>query len=750
MVTARCKESTSFTSHCAYDVFLSSKGVDTRKSFIDYLYDALRDKGLRTFRDDIDNILEIGENISSELHKAIRKSKVSVIALPKKEYASLKQCLDELVKALQHEINPGHVVQPVLYDVDPWDLTAESSCSRNEERQSNNAEETDKIKTKQFGKVTKWKPILQEATGIVVGRVLQNQSYGQELKFIKKFVEDVADELGPTVLGSPPCQFGFGDGGGDIQLICGMGGIGKTTLAKFLYNSNYEKFEGSSFVANIKGTLSQQPNGLIHLQKQLLSDILEKEGIEVSSVDDGITRIKNELRYRKVLIVLDDVEHPYQLDGLLGMQSSFCPGSRIIITSRHKQLLKGYEPCKLYEVGQLNEEESLALFHSHAFGEKHQVEDYEFLSKKLVQKCGGLPLAITVLGSSLYGRGVLEWQMALEELEKAYSDSQDDILERLRKVSYDLLGEEDKALFLDIACFFVGEDKDYVATILEGCGFYAEIGIQNLIYRSLLTVDEDNKVRMHQLLQEMGREIVKQESPEEPGKQSRLWHREDAFHVLSSSSGRTRATEAIEGLALEFHASTDKECRHFSGRHPMSSSSSSSLATKPSVKTAAFSRMRKLRLLSLHNVGLTGGYEEFPKKLRWLCWRGLQEGCTDTLTQVPDIPMDNLVALDMQHCSFTQVWSGTKYIQRLEFLDLSHCHGLTITPDLLGFPKLERLILEDCINLVELHGSVVKSQRLRLLNLNGCTNLVKLPSGLDRLKSLEQLLVSGCSKLETS
>lgn len=91
-----------------------------------------------------------------------------------------------------------------------------------------------------------------------------------------------------------------------------------------------------------------------------------------------------------------------------------------------------------------------------------------------------------------------------------------------------------------------------------------------------------------------------------------------------------------------------------------------------------------------------------------------------------------------------------QYIQRLEFLDLSHCHGLTITPDLSGFPKLERLILEDCINLVELHGSVVKSQRLRLLNLNGCTNLVKLPSGLDRLKSLEQLLVSGCSKLETS
>jgi len=83
-----------------------------------------------------------------------------------------------------------------------------------------------------------------------------------------------------------------------------------------------------------------------------------------------------------------------------------------------------------------------------------------------------------------------------------------------------------------------------------------------------------------------------------------------------------------------------------------SSSSSSSAA----VETAAFSSMRKLRLLNLRNVGLTGGYEQFPKKLRWLCWHGLQ-----TFTHaVADIPMQNLVVLDLQHCSFKQVWSGTK------------------------------------------------------------------------------------------
>ncbi|KAM7478286.1 hypothetical protein LguiA_026499 [Lonicera macranthoides] len=746
MVTLTRQESASFTSQCSYEVFLSLIGLDTQISFTDRLYNALVRKGFRTFRDDKEDLLEIGENITSELVKAIQRSRVSIIVFLK-DKASPKWCLDKL--ELQGK-NSGLVI-PVFYDVDPSEhrnqigLTVGSlSCSTNEERRSTNAEEADKRKTDLLDKVKKSKAALGEVNIIGGRRVLQSQSYAHELKFVEKIVEDVAEELNRTVLGSPPCHFGVDDGskryGGDIQLICGTGGIGKTTLAKFVYNSNYDKFEGSSFVSNVRGTLLQQPNGLVRLQKQLLSDILKNEVTEVSNVDDGITRIKNELRYRKVLIVLDDVEHPYQLDGLLGMQSSFCPGSRIIITSRHKQLLKGYELCKLYEVERLNEEESLALFHSHAFGKKHQVEDYEDLSKKLVQKCSGHPLAITVLGSSLYGRGALEWQMALKELEKAYYDSQDDILERLRKVGYDLLGEEDKALFLDIACFFVGEDKEYITMILEGCGFYAEIGIQNLIYRSLLTVDEDNKVRMHQLLQEMGREIVRQESPEEPGNRSRLWRREDSFYVLSS--GGTKGTEAIQGLALEFRASADKECRAL-GLFSVASSSSSSSAA---VETTAFSSMRKLRLLSLRNVRLTGGYEQFPKKLRWLSWHGLQ---TFTNT-VADIPMQNLVALDLRHCSFKQVWSGPKSIPRLELLNLSHCHGLTISPNLSGLPKLERLILQDCINLVEVHYSVIELKRLRLLDLKGCTNLEKLPSGLaQKPNSVEQLILIGCSKLKT-
>ena len=74
---------------------------------------------------------------------------------------------------------------------------------------------------------------------------------------------------------------------------------------------------------------------------------------------------------------------------------------------------------------------------------------------------------------------------------------------------------------MDIACFFKGEDKDYVMEILDGCAFFSLGGIRVLIDKSLITIFS-NKFMMHDLIQEMGREIVRQQFLEEPGKRNIL------------------------------------------------------------------------------------------------------------------------------------------------------------------------------------------------------------------------------------
>lgn len=112
-------------------------------------------------------------------------------------------------------------------------------------------------------------------------------------------------------------QDGWTDVG--ILAIFGMRGIGKTTIAKFVYNSNFKKFERSSFLENIR-EISEEPNGLIRLQKHLLCDVLNKKKVKVHSVGEGVTRIKDALQSKRVLLVLDDMDHMDQMDAILGMK----------------------------------------------------------------------------------------------------------------------------------------------------------------------------------------------------------------------------------------------------------------------------------------------------------------------------------------------------------------------------------------------------------------------------------------------
>ncbi|XP_059652084.1 disease resistance protein RUN1-like [Cornus florida] len=761
-----------FSTPCSYHVFLSFRGEDTRHTFTDHLYTALLNAGIRTFRDD--DGLERGENISLDLIKAIEESSISVIVFSK-DYASSTWCLDELLKIIERKNTVGHMILPVFYHVDPSDLrwlkgSFGEGFAKHKKRYKL---ESDERKEEGMNKIRRWKEALREVADL---SGLQFK-YGYESTFIQKIIKEIGRKLNRTVLSVCPCPVGLdsrindinlwlqdGSNKVDIMAIGGMGGIGKTTVAKAVYNLNFDKFEVSSFIANISES-SSKPKGLVYLQRQLLSNILKGKMVKVNSADEGIMKIKDAIYGKRGLVVLDDVDQADQLNAILTMRDWFHPGSKIIISTRNEQLLKANEPYKIYRVKELTHDESLQLFSWHAFKQDRPIEGYMEHSKSVVKYCGGIPLALQVLGSSLFGRSVNVWESALKKLE-AIPDSE--IIKKLR-VSFDSLQDDhDKNLFLDIACFFVGKDIDFVVIVLDGCKYFTKFGIDNLIHRYLLTINEDNKLTMHQLLRDMGRDIVRQESDKEPGKRSRLWLHEDALNVLRENTG----TETIEAIILNLQMSEEdrplgrfslnNSKRHHSNDFLDESTSqqhsnwwkqlgfsvtsiltgSSSTSNVVDLQTHAFSRMHNLRLLNLSNVNLTGNYEHFPRRLRWLSWCGFPSKFIPN-----DFPMESLVVLEMQYSSLKHVWKENKFLKSLKILNLSHSHCLTSLPDFSQVPNLESLILEGCINLIEIDESIGELGRLAFLNLKDCKNLRKLPLKICHLKSLLTLNLSGCSKL---
>jgi hypothetical protein len=310
--------------------------------------------------------------------------------------------------------------------------------------------------------------------------------------------------------------------------ICGIGGIGKTTLARAVYNSISRKFDSSSFLVDVRE--NSMKHGLVHLQETLLLHLLD-ENIKLDDVSKGIPILKRRLRNKKVLLILDDVDNLQQLRSLVGSKDWFGFGSRIIITTRDKHLLTAHGVKKLYEVKELNEHESLELFSMNAFRKNVPDETYVEIAKSVVKYAKGHPLALNVIGSDLFGKTIEEWKSALNKYETIPSK---EILNVL-KVSYDNLDDNEKEIFLDIACFFKGYPKADVEKTLDASRFYSKYGIGVLVDKSLVTIGESDSVKMHDLVQDLGKDIARKESPFDPSKRRRLWHHEDVVEVLTGN-----------------------------------------------------------------------------------------------------------------------------------------------------------------------------------------------------------------------
>ena len=195
--------------------------------------------------------------------------------------------------------------------------------------------------------------------------------------------------------------------------IYGCKGIGKTTIAKAIYNWHYSQFDRCCFLMDVRDRSKDQYQ-IVKLQKLLLHEILG-EDLELGNMDRGSTVIKERLCHIKVLIVIDGVEDtdPNPLDKLAEKLDWFGPGSRIIITTTDKHLLDTQDVQLTYEMSTMDRIEAIQLFSWHAFKRNKPIPDYMKLVNVVVRFTKGIPLALVKMGSDLCSRSMDYWERKL-------------------------------------------------------------------------------------------------------------------------------------------------------------------------------------------------------------------------------------------------------------------------------------------------------------------------------------------------
>ncbi|KAK3430971.1 hypothetical protein EUGRSUZ_E02190 [Eucalyptus grandis] len=441
-----------------YDVFLSFRGTDVRNSLISHLYQALDQNGIYTFRDSEE--LRKGDQISATLMKAIEESCIAIIVFSE-NYASSWWCLEETAKIMECKEQKDLTVLPVFYKVDPREVRE----GRKSYREALDKHE-DKFKN-DLEKVKKWKKALFDA-GNLSGWHLNDED---ESKLILQIVKEISNHLNLMPLYVTKHLVGIETplvklkemlnlaSDNDVVMVglWGQGGIGKTTLAKVLYNSMFRQFDGSCFLGNVREA-SKDSKDLVPLQNKLLSDVLSlQNGLVVTNADRGINIIQHRLRRKKVLLVLDDVDDLRQLHALAGEGKCFGNGSRVIVTTRNKHLLTcyGIDQDHVYKVKPLSYHEAHELLSNHACLTLQKLENMTDLVKSVLNHARGLPLALEVLGSYLRGKREDIWESKLEEVSRIPDKTITDVL----KISYDGLKENDLEIFLDVTCFFKWKDS---------------------------------------------------------------------------------------------------------------------------------------------------------------------------------------------------------------------------------------------------------------------------------------------------
>ncbi len=312
-----------------------------------------------------------------------------------------------------------------------------------------------------------------------------------------------------------------------VLSLVGMGGIGKTTLAKEIYChfEKNDKFEKKSILMDVRECV------ILDLQKQLAHDLFRKDVRSVGEFNECFNRVMDQ----KVLILIDDIDKKDQFDKLIPDINKLGPGSRVIITSRESNVVNnimknGNGKYSRHDMELLSTIDSRHLFNWHAFHSVDAIDGFQELAEKVADACCCLPLALEVIGCFLSDKEEGSWPQTIKTLSE-----DNNILNKL-KISYDgLPTEASKLMFLDIACFMIGQREHIAMQIFEACNYKggATAYFSSLKDKCLVKLDEDKRIVMHDLLRDMGRQVVMNHSSHmEKGTPSHLWDPEMVQQVL--------------------------------------------------------------------------------------------------------------------------------------------------------------------------------------------------------------------------
>ncbi|XP_039173297.1 disease resistance protein RPV1 [Eucalyptus grandis] len=507
----------------------------------------------------------------------------------------------------------------------------------------------------------------------------------------------------------------------DVRIvgIHGRDGIGKTALAKIIYDKISLRFDACSFLAEIEET-TRQPGGVHYLQTKLIYNILKREH-EVASAFEGVQFFKEIFRSMKVLIVIDDVEKASLLKEFVGAELDwFGCGSRVIVTSKESRVLQGFVARGLahtYNVNLMDGNRAFNFFWQYAAtGKSDELRSYVNIAIEIVKAAMGLPLLVKVFGSFLQYKGLEEWIKFKDLMQQFQEDYQ-----KILSIIYDTLGKGLKLMYLNLASF--PPDVDCRIASLVWCQLprpprpshphlphpiiqphHFNHPVSVLCQMSLIEIDE-NKLGMHSMLRCLAREIV-HERFHDPGTGAELY-------------GPAIAQDRKKGKRKRDHLET---------------------------KEAGCEILPSTTFLSLGRANIGRQFAGALLNVRWLQW----QGCPQDAISMHLEKNENLVILDLSWSKVTESWGGWNRIKMecLKVLNLKGCTDLLVTPSFSCCPNLEILILKRCSRLVHLDSSINDLKSLVTLNLKFCSELSMLPVKMDGLNALEELLIDGTSVRE--